>query len=109
MIKDLKSGDKIDDKFVVRKKELRSRKDSKVKFLSIELGDSSGRMFGTLWDKVERTNNKINVGDVVHVKGSVIDWKGRKHITIESVEPDEKKSETEKRSLCPNPIKISRR
>lgn len=88
MIKDFKSGEKIDGQFVIRKKELRSRKDSKVKFLSIELGDSSGRLFGTLWNKVERTNNQINVGDVVSVKGSVIDWKGRKHISIDSIRPE---------------------
>lgn len=96
MIKDLKSGEKIDDKFVIRKKELRSRKDSKVKFLSIELSDSSGRLYGTLWDKVEKTNNKIDVGDAVKVKGTVIDWKGRKHLSIESLEPEAVKNEKDK-------------
>ena len=101
VIKDLKSGEKIDDKFVIRKKELRSRKDSKVKFLSIEFGDSSGRLFGTLWDKVERTNSKINVGDIVTVKGSVIDWKGRKHISIDSIEPDKAGEEEDKEGFVP--------
>ncbi len=90
MISDFKSGEKILNDFVLRNKELRAKKDSNIKYLSVELGDSSGRLFGSLWDNVDQTNSRIAIGEVVHVKGTVIDWKGRKHLSIDSIEPVQK-------------------
>ena len=101
MISDFKSGEKILNDFVLRNKELRAKKDSNVKYLSVELGDSSGRLFGSLWDNVDKTNSSIAIGEIVHVKGTVIDWKGRQHLSIDSIKPVSKEDGVDSDEFVP--------
>ncbi len=87
MIRDLKPGQKITEFFIIRSKELRGRKNDNGFYLALELGDASGRIFGSLWDNVEESYKQIKEGEPVKIKALVIDWKGRPHLSIERVRP----------------------
>lgn len=89
MIKDFKPGQSITGFFLVRNTELREKKDKKGFYLSIELGDASGRIFGTLWDGVEKANKQIQNGEPAKIRASVIVWKGRPHLSIQKIRPAE--------------------
>ena len=85
MISDLKAGQKFVDFFVLRHKELRTKRDSSETYLSVELGDASGRIFGSLWQDVEEMNTTLQSGQIVKVRGVVIDWRGKAHLSIDKI------------------------
>jgi 3'-5' exoribonuclease len=87
MIADLKAGQKITDFFVVRHKEIRTKKDSSETYLSIELGDASGRLFGSFWGDWHDVDAELKVGELVKVRASVIDWHGKPHLSITKIRP----------------------
>ena len=62
MIAQFQSGQKITDYFVLRHKEIRTKKGSNESFLSLELGDSSGRIFGSLWGDIENLVSTLEIG-----------------------------------------------
>lgn len=74
LIKDFKAGDKITTFFVVCKKELRTKKGTGQAYLLLELGDSSGRINGTLWENIDRMTEEIKVGDPIKVQGTVVNY-----------------------------------
>ena len=85
IIKDLKAGDKVVAFFVVRKKEVRTKRGSHELYLALELGDRSGRISGTIWNDFEVINKNIEVGNVVKVKGTVIDFHDNLHLSIAQI------------------------
>ena len=101
MINDLKVGDKVLSFFVLRKKELKTRRDSNDTYLSVELGDASGRITGTAWEEVQEFFEALSLGDVVKVKGNVISFKERPHLTIEKIRRAEETDEYDLTQLVP--------
>ncbi len=101
LIKDLKAGDQIISFFVIRKKEIKTRRESNETYLSIELGDATGRINGTLWDRVQEIFNLVELGDIVKVKGKVIHFRDRLHLTIEKIRKAEAHDEVDLRQLVP--------
>ncbi len=87
MICDFRPGQKVTDFFIVRKKEIRTKHESNDPYLSLELGDASGRIFGSLWKNVEEANASLKEGDAAKVRAMVIDWRGRPHLSIERIRP----------------------
>ena len=85
MIVDLKPGDKVISYFVLRKKEMRTKRESGELYLSVELVDASGRISGSYWDNVKKKYDALDHGDVLKVKATVIDFKNRKHLSIEKL------------------------
>ena len=85
MISDLKPGQKFVDFFVLRHKEIRNKRDSTEIYLSLELGDASGRIFGSLWNDVAAMNDALHVGQIVKVRGLVIDWHGKNHLSVDKI------------------------
>ncbi len=85
MVSDILPGQRIDSYFVLRKIKLRTSEKKNEPYLSLELGDSSGRIFGTLWDNIEKTTELLNEGDLVKVKAKVINWKNRPHLSINKI------------------------
>jgi len=73
-IKHFRAGDRIVAFFVIRKKELRTKKADGSPYLALELGDSSGRISATLWEHVAQYSDDFRVGDIVKVQGTVIDY-----------------------------------
>ncbi len=75
------------DFFVVRKKEIRTKRESSEIYLSLELGDASGRIFGSLWKNAAEAYSALREGEAAKVRAMVIDWKGRPHLSIERIRP----------------------
>ncbi|MDZ7270567.1 MAG: HD domain-containing protein [candidate division KSB1 bacterium] len=87
LIKDLRPGEQVVDFFVLRKKELRLRRETNESYLALELGDQSGRIAATLWDNAEALCADLSVGQVIKVKGVVVEYAGRPHLKLEKVRP----------------------
>ena len=85
LITDIVPGDTIISFFILRKKEVRQKKSSGETYLSLEFGDSSGRISGSLWNGVADARKKITTSDVVKIKGKVITFMEKPHITIEKI------------------------
>ncbi len=83
-IREFKPGDRIIGFFIVRKKELKTKKDQTL-YILLELGDQSGRISCTLWDNVKSLYDTINVGDMVKVKGTVIVYNDSQQISLEKI------------------------
>ncbi len=84
MIQDLVPGVKITAFFILRKKELKTKKNG-VPYLLLELGDRSGRISATLWDDAQSVYETIDTGDAVKVMGSVIVYKDSNQIAVEKI------------------------
>jgi 3'-5' exoribonuclease len=80
-------GQKIDHTFILRKKELRTKRDSQEFYLSIELGNADGRINGTVWDNVRQWYDKLEIGKPVHITANVIDWKNKAHLSVTRIKP----------------------
>jgi len=85
MIKDLKPGDKIVSFFVLRKKAIRTKFNSDEIYLSLELGDASQRINGTVWEKPQEVYEAIELGDIMKVKATAIHFKDKLHLNIEKI------------------------
>ncbi len=101
MITDLKPGDAIVAYFVLRKKEMRTSRESDEFYAALELGDASGRISGTLWTDARKFYDKVAAGDILKVKGKVIDYKNRKHLHIEKVRKASKTDDVKEAELVP--------
>ncbi len=85
LIAELVPGDIVLSFFIVRKKEIKDKKATNEVYLSFDLGDRSSRIRGSLWKDVAKINKNIQVGDVVKVKGKVITFLDRNHISIDQI------------------------
>jgi len=101
VINEIKSGQVIEGFFVLRKIECRTQKEKGDLYLSLELGDASGRIFGSLWHNVKKTFKLLKAGDIVKLKARTIDWKGRPHLSIEKIRLTDAKDEVDTESLIP--------
>jgi len=97
-IRELKPGESVTIFFVVRKKELKTKKD-KSPYLLLELGDSSGRIPATLWEDVKKTYDAIQVGDIVKVKGTVMTYKDSRQISVEKIRKAQTSDEVDKKEF----------
>jgi 3'-5' exoribonuclease len=71
--------------FVVRKKQIRTQKDSGDPYLFLELGDSSGRIGATLWERPKEWYQEINEGDIVKVQGTVMEFQDRLLLSVKRI------------------------
>lgn len=76
-VKDLKIGSSADSTFIVMEKELREFISKEGHYLQVKLGDSTGSIWARCWDKAEEVASLFELGDVVHIKGTVESFKGR--------------------------------
>ena len=84
MVTQLKPGQHITEYFILRSKERRTKKNNEA-YLSLELGDASGRIFGSLWENIEQAEKVLEPGALVKVRATVIEWHGRNHLSVEKV------------------------
>lgn len=101
LIKDFKIGDKVEGFFILRKKELRERKNKKEKYLALEIGDCSGRIQGSVWEKVEEVASILEVGNAVKVKAKVISYQNRPHLNVEKIRAAQKSDQIDLKSFLP--------
>lgn len=83
-IPEFQPGENMTRFFVVRKKEVKSKKDGEY-FLSLELGDASGRIPATLWDPSQEMLCGIQKGDVVKVQATVVEYNDHLELSIERI------------------------
>ena len=91
-IKELTPGENVIGFYVVRKTELKTKKDG-VPYMLLELGDSTGRITATLWDEAKTVYDSLHVGDIVKIKGSVMTYKDQIQMSVEKI----RKAEAEDR------------
>ncbi len=82
----LKSGDRIDDVFLVHDKSYQEAKNGSM-FIRIKLGDRTGSIDAFMWDADEAAFEQIPDDDFVHVRGSVNTFNSRLQVKIESCRP----------------------
>ncbi len=101
MIAEFLPGQVVEDFFVLRKLECRKQAEKGDLYLSLELGDASGRIFGTCWKQVNEIQKLIKEGDIVKVKGQVIEWKDKLHLSVEKIRLAEVKDHVNTSGLIP--------
>ena len=87
-ISGLKPGDQVLSFFVVRKSELKTKKDGSP-YLVLNLGDSSGRITATIWNDAKHLYDICREGTIVKVKGSVRTYGENLQLTVERIRPAE--------------------
>jgi len=80
-LKDFEVGEEFIGYYVVRNRDLRTRKNG-MPYLTLEIGDRSGRLKGNLWDDAEMLIEQMAVDTVVKVKGVIETYQGNKQVTF---------------------------
>ncbi len=83
-IKELQNKDTIDHYFLLKKFELKQKKDGN-NYLVIEVSDKSGTISGNYWEGFDEFYKNAFVGAIVKIKGSVELFNDRLQLRIESV------------------------
>jgi 3'-5' exoribonuclease len=81
-VEDLKPGQEVVEFFVLRKQELKNTADGQ-RFLKLELGDSTGRIDGVVWDNAEQIYQSAQTGDVVRIKAWVTTYRDMPQLKVE--------------------------
>jgi len=86
-ISDLKTGDAVEDVFVLAEKSFSQKKDGN-KFLNLVLADKTGHVKGVVWDNVDQiTAAGISAGHYVQVTGLVNEYRGELQLVVKSMTP----------------------
>jgi len=91
-ISDYVVEDSVTGFFSVRKKDVREY--TRGQFVSLELGDASGRIGGVMWEPDQFALNELNAGMVVKAKGIVTEYNGKKQLTVDRLRLAEDKEYT---------------
>ncbi len=86
-----RSGENIDDVFLLARNELRSTRTGAL-YLDLLISDHSGTLPGRLWDATEALHRALSVDDFVRVKGKAETYRNTLQIKVGSivkVEPSE--------------------
>ncbi len=84
-IRDFVIDDSITSFFAVRKREIREY--TRGKYVSLELGDCTGRIAAVMWEPDQFCLSDLSEGMVVKVRGLVGEYRGRKQLTVHQVRP----------------------
>ncbi len=84
-VKDLEDKQQVHSPFLVCDKSILVGKTGKP-FMSVELGDRTGRVEARIWDRVDELQETFETGDYVFVKGHVQIFQGRKQLIIHTIE-----------------------
>jgi len=85
-VTDLQEGDTVNDYFVAVRKDLRDQANG-GKFLGMVFKDRTGEVGGILWSNAQAVARLFEVGDVVHVRGSVTSYQDRLQVRVDQVLP----------------------
>ncbi len=86
MIADLKSGEAVDQLFMLCSKLLRTAKNGSA-YMQLEFGDRTGKVQGRMWDANQQLFETFQPDDLVRVKGRVETYKNQLQIVVNSIEP----------------------
>jgi 3'-5' exoribonuclease len=100
-IRELSAGEAVVAFYVLRKKELKLKRENGEAYLTFEFGDASGRINGSLWDNISGVFESLTIGDVVKAKGTAITFHDRLHLNIEKIRVAEEKDDVDITRLVP--------
>lgn len=83
-LKDFEVGESFTGFFVIRNRDLRTRRNG-MPYLTIEIGDRSGRLKGNIWDDAEMLYEQLAVDTVVKIKGMIETYQGTKQVGIKQI------------------------
>jgi 3'-5' exoribonuclease len=85
---ELHPGDRVTAFFIVHRKQLEPFRDrTKGEFLTLVLGDRSGRVLGRVWEDAPALAETFAEGDVVKVAGDVEEYLGRTQLIVQKLRP----------------------
>ena len=84
-IEQLREGDRFDDLFLVKSVRLAETKAGKP-YLVLTVMDKSGDLGGPVWDDVQRFTDICQVGNVVHLTGTVSSFQDKPQLKVDSIE-----------------------
>ncbi len=84
-INDLKSGDLVNNYFIIAEKHISKKKDGNS-FLNITLSDKSGTIKAVMWDNADETNLKTEKGSPYKVSGTVSEYRNSLQFIINKIE-----------------------
>lgn len=86
-LKDMKSGDMIEDEvFVVSRKELRQSQNGSM-FISLQVGDKSARISAKIWQANEGMFKNIPQSGFLRLRGRFDEYRGEPQMIIEGIKP----------------------
>ncbi|NLI91224.1 MAG: HD domain-containing protein [Peptococcaceae bacterium] len=89
-VNEYKIGETFMAFFLIRKVECKTTSGGS-KYLDILLGDSSGEIVARMWDCSPEDETQFVNNMLVKVKGSVVDWQGKRQIKIDKIRPVQEK------------------
>lgn len=88
-VKELKDpswqGREVISCFALRKVELRTKDSDGKQFLSLELGDATGRIDGVMWNEAAEAYGRLTPGDIVQLKATVGTYREAVQLRVESI------------------------
>jgi len=99
-IKSFNPGDKITAFFVIRKTELKTKRDGEP-YLVLNLGDSTGRITATVWNEAQIWYNRFKEGNIVKIQGSVRTYNENLQLTIDKIRKAEPGDQIEPAGFIP--------
>ncbi len=99
-IREMESGDRVTGFFIVRKKQLKTKKDGSP-YLLLALGDSTGRIPTTLWNNVKPVHESVQVGDIVKVRGTVGTYNNALQFSVDRIRKAELSDNIDKKAFVP--------
>ena len=99
-IREMVSGDRVTGFFIIRKKQLKTKKDGSP-YLLLALGDSTGRIPTTLWNNVKPVHESVQVGDIVKVRGTVGTYNNALQFSVERIRKAELSDNINKKTFVP--------
>jgi 3'-5' exoribonuclease len=85
-VQDLKTGDAVDEGFLLRSKALRTTRTNSL-YMLLELGDRTGTIQGRMWDASQEVFDSISVDSFVRVKGHVETYRNQLQLVADAIAP----------------------
>ena len=83
-LRDYEVGESFTGFFVLRSRELRTRRDG-APYIVMEFGDCSGRLFGNIWDDAERLYHDFETGCIVKMQATIESYRGTNQVSIKRI------------------------
>ncbi len=100
-IADFHMGDEVTGYYILRRADLKARRDNQGYYLAVDLSDASGHISGNVWENAEKLSQEVASGDVVKIKGQVQSYQGRKRISIQKMRKADETDDVDMRLLVP--------
>ncbi len=100
-IADFHMGDEVIGFYVLRRADLKARRDNQGYYLAVDISDATGHIAGNVWDNAEKVAQELAPGDVVKIKGQVQSYQGQKRISIQKIRKADETDEVDMALLVP--------